>query len=160
SFNDLTVPLNGIPITVTRTYDSLGAARAGEVGFGWNIQIRNTDLRTSVPKTGDEADGIFNPFRDHSRVTLRLPDGTRQGFTFQPRLRFSLFGLKLFRPEFVPDPGVTSRLTVDPFDLQRFGDAYFGMVAGGLPYNPADAAFGGKYTLTTNDGNVLTIDGS
>src|SRR5262249_35420908 len=34
-----------------------------------------------------------------------------------------------------------------------------GMAVGGLPYNPADSAFGGKYTLTTREGLVMTIDG-
>src|SRR5262249_49545032 len=89
-----------------------------------------------------------------------LPGGKREGFRFQPQVRFHLFDLTLFRPKFVPDPGVTSTLTVDPFDIIRSSSGeFFGMAVGGLPYNPADSAFGGKYTLTTKEGIIYTIDG-
>lgn len=160
SFVDLSIPLSGIPITVTRSYDSLTARDQGDLGFGWQLDIRDTRLQTSVPATGDEADGIFNPFRERTHVSLTLPDGSRQGFTFAPRSRFNLFGLNLFRPEFTPDTGVTSTLTVDQFDLFRSRDgAFFGFAVGGLPYNPADSAFGGHYTLTTRDGTAYEIDG-
>src|SRR5215467_10040145 len=64
SFTDLTVPVAGIPITVTRTYDTLNAGTSGDFGYGWRLDYRDVHLRTSVPKTGDEQDGIFNPFRD------------------------------------------------------------------------------------------------
>jgi hypothetical protein len=85
SFTDLTIPVSGIPITVARTYDTLRASASEDFGFGWRLEFRDVDLRTSVPKTGDEADGIYNPFQDKSRVYITLPGGRREGFTFQPR---------------------------------------------------------------------------
>jgi RHS repeat-associated protein len=160
SFTDLSVPVSGVPITVTRTYDTLTADEDGDVGFGWRLAVRDVRLRTTVPSTEAEADGLFNPYQEQSRVTLTLPDGSRQGFTFQPFERFSLFGLRLFQPRFVADPGVTSTLTVEPFDLSRSDTGeFFGLAAGGLPYNPADAAFGGRFTLTTQAGLRYEIDG-
>lgn len=160
SFIDVNVPVLGVPILVARTYSSLDAAREQSLGFGWQLTVQDVDLRTNVPKTGDEADGVFNPFFQNARVYVTLPGGHREGFSFRPKVRFNLFGLTLYRPEFVPDAGVTSQLTVDPFDLVATSSGeFFGMAAGGLPYNPADSAFGGKYLLTTKEGLKYEIDG-
>lgn len=165
SFTDLTVPVSGIPITVARTYDSLNAGTTDELGFGWRLEFRDTDLRTSVPATSEfeQEIGIFNPFRDNARVYVTLPGGRREGFKFQatpaPGFPGSFFGLRV--PTFVPDAGVTSQLSVPEFTLIRndFGE-YFGLVNGGtLAYNPADALnFGGVYFVTTKDGIAYEID--
>src|SRR5262249_4522948 len=84
SFTDLSVPVSGVPIQVTRTYDTLQAGQDGDLGFGWRLEFRNTRLRTSVPSTGLEADGIFNGFKDGTKVYITLPGGKREGFTFRP----------------------------------------------------------------------------
>ena len=68
SFTDLSVAVSGIPITVTRTYDSFDALRTDELGYGWRLAFRDTDLRTNVPQTGSEEDLIYNPFRNGTRV--------------------------------------------------------------------------------------------
>src|SRR5262249_40509383 len=62
SFTDLSIPVSGIPVTLTRTYDSLNALNQDELGYGWRLEFRDTDLRTSVrPTTADEQEaGIFN----------------------------------------------------------------------------------------------------
>src|SRR5262249_47727030 len=52
SFTDMTVPVGGIPITVSRTYDTLQANTRGDFGFGWRLEFRNVDLRTSIVPTG------------------------------------------------------------------------------------------------------------
>jgi hypothetical protein len=110
AFTDLTVPISGIPISVTRTYDTLNAGTSGDFGYGWRLDYRDTHLRTSVPRTGDEQNGIFNPFRDGTRVYVTLPGGKREGFTFRPTEE-NAFLLTFFTPSFVPDPGVTDQLT-------------------------------------------------
>src|SRR5206468_7790606 len=61
SFTDLTVPVLGVPITVARTYDTLTARDSGDLGFGWRLEFRNMNLRTSVTPTRLEEYGIFNP---------------------------------------------------------------------------------------------------
>src|SRR5439155_8521117 len=35
AFTDMTVPVSGIPITLTRTYDTLQAGTSAAFGFGW-----------------------------------------------------------------------------------------------------------------------------
>ncbi|HUP82468.1 MAG TPA: putative Ig domain-containing protein [Pirellula sp.] len=178
SFTDLSIAVSGIPITVTRTYDTLTAGQDGELGFGWKLAFRDVDLRTSLPKTGDEAGGLFTPFRDGTRVYITLPGGQREGFTFRPKA-VSLFdpnqrerdvgpetqsGLGFnqlyFVPSFVPDKGVTNKLTVPRFQLFKQGHEYF-QFGGGLPYNPSDPSYGrAVYTLTTKDGAKFRIDGT
>ncbi|MGN6545339.1 MAG: putative Ig domain-containing protein, partial [Aureliella sp.] len=176
SFTDLTIPVAGIPITVARTYDTLTANQDGELGYGWKLAYRDVDLRTSLPKTGDEGGGVYTPFRDGTRVYVTLPGGQREGFTFRPKA-VGLFdpyqrerdvppefqsgnGLNAvyFVPSFVPDKGVTDKLTVPRYQLTKQGHEYF-QFGGGLPYNPQDPAFGSKLTLLSKDGVSYRIDG-
>jgi YD repeat-containing protein len=161
SFTDLSIPVSGIPITVTRTYDSLNSGTQNDMGYGWRLEFRDTDLRTSVPSLGEfeEELGYYNPFSEGSRVYVTVPGGRRQAFTFQPK-PVSGFGggFGLFNPAFVPDPGVTSSLSVPEYTLVRnvYGE-YFG--ANSLAYNPADALnFGGVYYLTTEGGLAYRIN--
>ncbi|MDZ4851880.1 MAG: putative Ig domain-containing protein [Pirellulaceae bacterium] len=175
SFTDLAIQVAGIPITVSRTYDTLNANQDGELGFGWKLAFRDVDLRTSLPKTGDEAGGLYTPFRDGTRVYVTLPGGQREGYTFRPKA-VALFDPKqreqdvgpetqsglgfnqlYFVPSFVPDKSVTNKLTVPRFQLFKQGREYF-QFGGGLPYNPNDPAYGGRFTLTTKDGAVFQID--
>ena len=39
SFNDVTVPVAGLPISVTRTYDSRNKGYSGDFGYGWNVDL-------------------------------------------------------------------------------------------------------------------------
>jgi RHS repeat-associated protein len=162
AFTDLTIPVSGIPITVTRTYDTLRASKEGDFGFGWRLDFRNTDLRTGLPKTGLEDFGVYSAFRSGTKVYLTLPGGKREGYTFNPIIRtFPGFGndLTTVTPRFTPDPGVTNTLSVKSgtFLLGEDGGIYSGS---GQPYNPAAEEFGGGYTITTRDGDSFQIDGN
>ena len=132
SFEDMTIPVAGIPITIARTYDTLRADRDGDFGFGWRLEYRNTDLRTSLPKSGLEDIGIYTPFKPGTRVFLTLPGGKREGFTFTPQIKvLPGFGrnnnLVLASPRFTPDRGVTSTLTagLGQLTVNEFGRAIF-----------------------------------
>lgn len=158
AFTDLTIPVSGIPITVSRTYDSLAAGDRGDFGFGWKLNFRDANLRTGLVKTGLEDFGIYSAFQPGTKVYLTLPGGQREGFTFTPDIR-TLFELTAVTPRFTPDPGVTDTLSVrgGTFLLGDDGAIYSG---DGQPYNPAAEEFGGGYTLTTKDGVVFRIDGN
>ncbi|HEY2411363.1 MAG TPA: FG-GAP-like repeat-containing protein [Pirellulaceae bacterium] len=158
SFTDLTIPVNGIPITVTRTYDSLTAGDPGAFGYGWRLEYRDTHLVTGLPKSGLEDFGIYSAFKPGTKVYLTLPGGKREGFTFNPSIQ-SLFDLTIVHPAFTPDPGVTDALGArgGTFILGDDGGVYSG---DGEPYNPAAEEFGGGYTLTTKDGTIYQIDGN
>lgn len=158
AFNDMTIPVSGIPITLLRTYDTLNAARQGDFGFGWRLDYRNTDLRTSLPKSGAEIFGLYTPLQFGTKVYITLPGGQREGFTFTPD-QHGLFQLTYFTPRFTPDAGVTNQLSVDNVYLS-FDGSQFVTLNGQIPYNPASPDFGGGYTLTTKDGIAYKIDGN
>jgi RHS repeat-associated protein len=160
SFTDLTVPVAGIPITITRTYDTLNANSQTDVGYGWRLAFRDVDLRTSVAPSGSENIGIYPPFRDGTRVYVTVPGGQRQGFTFQP-LGQNLLGLIVYTPNFVPDPGVTSTLTLSGATTMLRDDntgEYYSIAGDRLAFNPADDIYGAVYTLTTRNGLAYRID--
>ena len=161
TFTDLTVPVLGVPITVARTYDTLTATQSDDFGFGWRLEFRNMNLRTSVAPTRYEEFGIFNPLKAGSRVYVSLPGGNRQAFTFQPKVASGFRGgfLGIFEPRFEPDPGVKSSLTVTPADLRISADGRVFDYGTGIPYNPASSLFGGSYLLTTKEGIAFDIDG-
>ena len=162
SFTDLVIPVAGIPIEITRVYDTLQADTEGEFGFGWRLEFRDTDLQVNLPESGLEDFGIFTAYQTGTRVYLNVPGEGRQGFTFNPDIRvLPGFGnnLALATPRFTADPGVTSTLSVGrsgSLVVNEFGELTAG---GGVPYNPASPDFGGGFTLTTQEGIAYRVNG-
>ncbi len=163
SFTDMVIPVAGIPIEITRIYDTLHADREGDFGYGWRLEYRNTDLRVGLPKSGLEDIGIFSPMRSGVKVYLNVPGQGRQGFTFNPDVRvlpgWGGNNLVLARPRFTPDPGVTSTLSAGTSGYLQVNELGELFAPGGIPYNPASPDFGGAYVLTTRDGFTYRIDG-
>ncbi len=170
SFTDLTVPVSGIPVVVSRTYDTLDASQQNDFGFGWRMEIRDTDLITSVPATGlEEEYSLYNPFFFGTRIYVTTPGVGREAFTFRPQLARGLRGslLGIHDPMFVPDPGVTSSLNASgpAFSLEAndFGQYFaWGAASGEGPsiyaFNPANPIFDLDYTLTTKEGIQYVIN--
>ncbi|HJQ24187.1 MAG TPA: PKD domain-containing protein, partial [Blastocatellia bacterium] len=82
SFNDLSVPVAGLPIQVIRTYDSRDK-RQGDFGTGWTLSLNNIRLEKSVNLGrfwNETVDGglfpryCLQPSRAHL-VTITFPDG-------------------------------------------------------------------------------------
>ncbi|QDV24439.1 putative Ig domain-containing protein [Aureliella helgolandensis] len=164
SFTDMVIPVAGIPLEITRIYDTLQADREGDFGYGWRLEYRNTDLRVGLPKSGLEDIGIYSALRAGVKVYLNVPGQGRQGFTFNPDIRvlpgWGGNNLVLARPRFTPDPGVTSTLSTGVsqyLHVNEQGELY---APGGIPYNPASPDFGGAYVLTTRDGIAYRVDGA
>jgi YD repeat-containing protein len=167
SFTDLTIPVTGIPITLTRTYDTLTSNTRDDFGYGWRMEFRDTDLRTNLGK--DETYEIFDirtkAFDNRTRVYITLPGGKREGFTFKPTIdpisRFfpSVGGgdPNLYLPAFVADKGSTSTLSVQSVRMLRTAEGKFYGLSGYF-YNPADAIYGSIYTLTTKEGIEYDIN--
>jgi Domain of unknown function (DUF6531) len=88
SFNDLTVPVAGLPIQVVRTYDSRRRSQPGDFGYGWTLDLTAAQLAESVPLgaqwTETSSGGLFpnycmQPVKAHI-VTATLTDGTTYQF--------------------------------------------------------------------------------
>ncbi len=141
---DLSIPLAGIPIQVSRTYDTHNALDEGDFGFGWSLAISDPRIFEAAAVG---AGGVFTPGNDKfvpgkTKVYLTNPSGMRVGFTYQEEPKIGgLFGA-IFRPHFVPDPGVYDRLLIDETQVVR------GLIGGdfGQGINPE------HYTLVTKEG--------
>ena len=99
SFNDLAVPVPGLPIQITRTYDSRAAASGvqGDFGAGWTMDIRNVRLQknrslsrnwnetvTGNPDVGDLSTAYHLDPGSPRIVTITFPDGRVEKFQFIP----------------------------------------------------------------------------
>ena len=88
SFNDLSVPVAGLPIQVVRTYDTRRRSHPGDFGYGWTLDLTAAQLAESVP-LGDQwnetsTGGAFPNYcvqaiKAHV-VTVTLTDGTTYQF--------------------------------------------------------------------------------
>ena len=119
-FVDLSIPLAGLPIEVTRVYDSLEANRSGDFGFGWSLGEQDAQIQESVPVTDFNGFGLFTAtsFSVGDTVTLTNPEGRRVSFTFDPVVTsFVPFLGPIWSPRFVPEEGVFDTLEVDDISL-------------------------------------------
>ena len=152
SETDMTVQLDGATFTLARIYDSLTTGLSRIAGLRLEPGRIETRFHTSIPPTGLEADGIYNPFVVGTRVYLTLPDGSRAGFTFSPSAPQA--GLIYYTPAYTADSGVTYTLTSAAAELMQAGNRFYDLKTG-QPYNPASGFFTGPdYTLTGPDGTV------
>ena len=157
-FTDLSIPLAGIPIQVTRTYDTRQAGREGDFGYGWSLGVQDARILevAAVGASGAFGNGERTFVPDKTKVYLTNPSGQRVGFTYKETYASGaafLIGCSFgcfYTPSFVPDPGVYDTLTIDETSVSRGG--ILGALVGGI--NPD------KYTLTTKDGTKYRYDQS
>lgn len=143
STTDVSVSLNGIPLQITRTYDTLNANIEGDFGYGWTLGLCDPKIAETT-RAGEE-------MQEGARVYLTTPDGKRVGFTYKPRLDHSVAMIighlsTTYYPEFEADPGVNWTLSVKEGSYMRGG--LFGALFTALeePWNPEN------YVLTSSDG--------
>ncbi|MCA2577755.1 MAG: tandem-95 repeat protein [Microcystis sp. M41BS1] len=171
SFTDLEIPVGGIPITLTRTYNTLNSNNKDDFGFGWRMEFRDADVRTSLPKDELYQELGFRSvgFKEGDAVYITLPGGKRERFTFKLEpmkvmgipLTALMGNRALFIPTFVADKGSTSTLSVETAGvvLTRGQNGQVVPFSGGSAfahYHPQD--WGNYYQLTTKEGIVYDID--
>lgn len=87
SYTDLSLPSVGVPVSVTRTYDSRDKSM-GDFGIGWRLGVQTLRLQTNrVLGTGwlrtvSGPTVSLSPTSEH-RVSLTLSDGTVEQFDLQ-----------------------------------------------------------------------------
>lgn len=136
SVTDLTVPMEGLPITVGRIYDSLERNTVGDFGHGWSLTLGSPRLEVS-------------PDND---VTITEPGtGRRITFNFAPTsfgFPFSFF----YQPAYTPEPGVFGKLTTDGCGmLIRAGAQYTCFLSAEPGFRPT------TYVYTDPYGRVYTM---
>ena|GEM_PF-1142958 len=92
-FTDMVLPVAGLPLTVTRTYDSRDK-RMGDFGVGWTLDISNVRVQKNGPVGGSDQEPVWNIRRvggiftgywsitpTKARIiTITLPDGQVYSF--------------------------------------------------------------------------------
>jgi len=166
SFNqqDLVIPVSGIPLTVTRTYNSINPGK-GDFGYGWTYALANMDVSLDETRADvEDLDG--NLFSQRTRggwdVTLNLPNGQRTTFAFF--FATNDYSQGVLEAAWRPAPGVTAKLAAK-------GNVKFHTLLGSLtgksylyywdvtgPRTPwEDFDFSG-FVLTTADGTQYDIE--
>jgi len=182
-FEDLRIPVDGLPIRVLRTYDSRDKGR-GEFGVGWRLDLRTMLVRTSrVLGTGwvvDQAGTTFNlrPTAPH-KVSVVLPDDSVEQFDLRvsPTSSF-LIPLQSVTADYVARPGTVGKLEAldnpnlviidgQPGPVELLDDITLN------PYEPRTFRYtsidgrvfvihrtDGLRTVTDRNGNTITFDAS
>ncbi|MEM6468700.1 MAG: putative Ig domain-containing protein [Planctomycetota bacterium] len=154
---DLSIPLSGIPIEITRVYDTVAAKDGGDFGYGWRMETQDPRLLETAPENTEFIPGS-------TKVYLSGPDGRRIGFTYEeepiplfchaPDLCIfqGYLGDQQFRPYFKPDPGVYSTLEAEGLGIITRGGLSngFSLITQALTRRPQVNP--SEYTLTTKDG--------
>lgn len=149
-FTDLTIPLNGVPINITRTYDTQDIGKEGDFGYGWSLGMMSANIQELVPPA--PTDGFFNvaaPFTTKTRVFINAPDGRRLSFKFQPRFAGGFLFFSYHVPEFVAEAGNTDyRLEVDTSGINPDAKGEWRTMLLPFAYNPDN------YRLIAKDGTT------
>jgi hypothetical protein len=156
---DLTVNLAGTTVTVARQYDSTRRDVTGKFGYGWRWLGRELDIRTNVPLTGQEDQGLYAPYRLGTLLYLSAPNGDEVGFRFSP-VQQDTPGLTYYTPAWalLAESAAGWSLQTPGLKLMRAGGSFFELSTG-RPYNPQSPFFEGEdFLLTAPDGTRYGVD--
>jgi len=173
SFLDLEIPVDGMPIRVTRSYDSRDKGK-GDFGFGWRVDVSNVKVSENgvlgESFRGFKNEGFFptyclQPTKPMS-VTLTFADG--RVWEYEPVLQPSCqFGVPIqdVRITYKPSQGSAALGTLEPLD------GVYAAVVGSWPGNSIGAAAmelfnvdsfalfdPAQYKLVLPDGQQITIN--
>ena len=188
AFEDLKVPVAGIPISATRTYDSRDS-RVGDFGPGWRLAIANIRVQknrnlgaawwqTDYP--GSNPPPLYPFFLEPVNeriVTVVMPDGESHRFRGGADVRNA--GSRIGDPEnvslsvasrtgkyrFYPLGDTTSKL--EPLDSSnQLAETFYNDVYGTQDLTTEDPRLGDpgeifnptRFRLTTKDGTVFILD--
>ena len=163
---DLEIPVSGIPILVTRTYDSRRRHEDLDFGYGWSIDYQNVKVEESrTLGTGwtmvTTRSGPFNSISTFCmladgelEVAVTLPDGRVESFDVKAEQECNDFlPLLDVTLRFEPQQGTLSKLELaSPLLVRLIGSDLVDLSAPDVPYDP------NAYTLTTQEGYVYQLN--
>ena len=154
SQQDMIIPVNGQPLSVIRTYNSLNP-KVGDFGHSWTWSITDVDMELDEERNlvdGDE--GLFSQRVGGGRnVTLTLPDGRRTTFQFT----LESAGRFKHRAKWTAPPGVYATLQpIGSSELITLLGLQYWQAAG--PDTPLDYYDFPGFILTMEDGSQYLIE--
>lgn len=163
AFEDLNIPTSGIPLVLTRSYDSKDRNRDSAFGKGWSVDYQSLRLQQSQAlgrdwvlnerRRGFVTEFCVQPVRSPI-VNITLPDGDTERFVaraqpecndFQPILDVAIVMEPLSNRGF--------KLEADTQSINRLING--NLADPGEPDVPVD---GQDYTLTTPEGFIYDLD--
>lgn len=167
SFNDLTIPVAGLPIQVIRTYDSRNKMM-GDFGIGWTLDLRSVRLSESVALgerwVGSRTGGLFpsycvQPSKPHL-LTATLTDGTVYEFdaNVSPQCT-QLAPPTVLSMTFTPHPGSATATNGATLAIIGTNQPTFAWTQGDITlFDEGGSTFDpDRYILTLPDGRVLRL---
>ena len=163
---DLSIPLAGIPITVSRTYDTRKKYESLDFGYGWSVDYQNIKIDESrVPGTGWQLNsyptgplGILTRYcvepQGTPLVTVTLPNGDVERFEVGASPMCNDV-IPLLDVELVFSPVGNTQSTLDALNDTRArlnGDQLLETGSFSGPVNPS------RYRLTTRDGYQYVLN--
>ena len=139
SVTDLKIPMAGIPISISRTYDSLNRGTVQDFGNGWAL---GSNVSLSV-------DLLMN-------VTFTL-DGKRETFYFTPKSAGNALFPWIVSPAYTPQPGVFGTLTSNGCSILIYTGGALVQDQAGVACFPGGSYSPTVYTYTDPAGRVYTI---
>ncbi|MEQ9470370.1 MAG: PASTA domain-containing protein, partial [Roseitalea porphyridii] len=166
SFVDLAIPLTGIPISVTRTYDSR-VKRTEDFGVGWSLDVAAGRYENNRPLSegwsitqsappGAQACGNQDDLAQYRTTEIRLSD--QEYYTFAPYIvaAYPSFGSCYVQVAFGATggsaPGAVLGIVGNDFAVNPSGADYLLDDITGLPFEIS------RVRLTTYDGRTFDID--
>lgn len=133
SFQDLDIDAAGIPIRVTRTYDTRRKADKLDFGYGWSVDYQSVQLRKNMV-LGSQWDVVTNAGalticlvpRGKHKINITLPNGKVERFVAANAQQCTLAQVPPLDIRFNPLPGTTSSLEIVnvPFVKIQGGQLY------------------------------------
>jgi len=162
AFNDLTIPVAGIPITITRSYDSRVKTK-GDFGVGWSLDVNTMEVQENrSPGQGWEVyctQSIFGvclawgvrPTVTHT-VVVTIPGQREQEFDVQANTTYAIPGLVQGQLAFAARPGTFST-------LEALDNVTYDFLVGDTLYDLGlDVINPDRYRYSAVDGNVFVLN--
>ncbi len=165
AFQDLSVPVSGLPITVTRVYDSRDKGK-GDFGIGWRLDVQTMKARANrvqgtgwqVTRSGGFIPTYFLSGTDQHKISITLPDGKVEEFDLTPNPSSSqLYPLQFLTAAYTARSGTLGQLIpLDGTDI-FITDPQPGLVTlyditTFQPYDPQ------SFQYTSADGRIFVIN--
>jgi len=162
---DLNIPLAGIPVQVSRTYDSRRRNEKRDLGYGWTIDYQNVELDTTRTlgagwvvnqynsgSLGEIAEFCVEPL-GALNATVTLPDGSMETFSVRAVDDCNLFTVDLdVELEFIPTGNTLSTLRLKDLITVRLVNGNLEILGSSQVYDPS------QYVLTTKQGFEYHLD--
>jgi RHS repeat-associated protein len=163
---DATINVGGVPLQVTRSYDSVNASagKGGEdFGAGWAYDLDDLHFEfdeTREQVTDDNGDSYSRRSGGGRDVSLVLPDGRKAVFAFKPRVDDSaVFIAKYYAEWTCTTPGVAATLTSDTEDSEQIIASFDGSLLywNGNSQTSVEKYDLSRFLLTLPDGTSIHV---